>query len=150
MNIQITKIGTKFLETDSQIIDIDICNGNWKYNDDRMESTEKESLTINTICKSSYLSLPVKDAYPVYDHDLFKATGEIQVAEALVRTYDSLIDYLNHRVNNVKDDYKKHGWTEREFTIVLYDLSTRLQKDIVKDLVYEKEALLEVKIKVIE
>ena len=92
----------------------------------------------------------MKDAYPVYDHDLFKATGEIQVAEALVRTYDSLIDYLNHRVNNVKDDYNKHGWTEREFTIVLYDLSTRLQKDIVKDLVYEKEALLEVKIKVIE
>ena len=150
MNIKITKLETGFLRTPREIVDIDICNGNWKYNDDLMETEEKTSLTLNTICKSHYLSQPVKDAYPIYDHDLFKATGEIQVAEAMVRTYDSLLDYLNHRINNVKDDYKKHGWTEREFTIVLYDLTTKLQKDIVKDIVYENNGLCEVKITVVE
>ena len=149
INIQITK-ETGFMKTHEEIVNIDICNGNWKYNDNLMETTEKISLTINNICKTNYLSQPVKDAYPIYDHDLFKATGEIQVSEAMVRTYDSLIDYLNHRVNNVKDDYKKHGWTERTFTIVLYDLTTKLQKDMVKDLVYENDGLCEVKITVVE
>ena len=151
MNIKITKLETGFLRTPTEIIDIDICNGNWKYNDDHMETEEKISLTINNICKSVYLSAPVKDAYPFHDHEKIIEDNELIVTDSMVRIYDSLIDYLNHRINNVKDDYKKHGWTERDFTIVLFDLSiAKFREDAVTDIVYEKECLCEVKITVVE
>ena len=150
MNIKITKQATGIYTEDEVIIDIYINNGNWRYWENYFENNETQSLTINNICKSNYLSQPVKNAYPIHDHDLLKKTGELQVTGAMVRTYDSLIDYLNHRINHVKEDYKKHGWDEREFTIVLYDLTTKLQKDIVKDIVYEKEGLCKVEIRVVE
>lgn len=150
INIKITKKETGF-RNDKKIIDADICNGNWKYWDNHYEFEEKETLTINNICKSIYLSAPVKDAYPFYDHEAVKERHELIVTDAMVRTYDSLIDYLNHRVNNCKEDYKKHGWTERTFTIVLFDLSTsKFRDDAVADVVYEKECLCEVKITIME
>lgn len=143
MNIKITKLETGFLRTPSKIIDIDICCGNWKYWDDHKETTEKQSLTINTICNSTYLSLPVKDAVGMHDENEWKENRKIIIADAFVRTYDSLIDYLNHRINNAKDSCLK----EHTFHCVLFE-DNCLSKDqtVVNDITYEKESLLEVKI----
>lgn len=149
LNIQITKENR--YDGQEKILDIDIKNGNWKYWEDHFEFEEKQSLTINNICKSFYLSTPVKDAYPFYDYEHLEETNELIVKDAMVRTYDSLLDYLNHRVNNCKDDYKKHGWTEREFTIILFKLGTdKFRCGAVEDIVYEKECLCEVKITIME
>ena len=151
MNIKLTKIGTGFLEDDCEIVNIDITNGHWKYNDDHMETDAKEPLTINSINKAHYLHLPVKDAYPFCDHDLLREKNEYKVVDAMVRTYDTLLSYLNCRIENTKEDYWEHGWTEREFTIVLFDLaSEKFREDVTKDVVYEKEALCEVEITVVE
>ena len=151
MNITITKIGTGIFETDSKIADIDICNGNWKYNDDHMETDEKIPLTINTIRKSRYLSQPVKDAYPFYNHDAVKENNELIVTDAMVRIYESFLEYLNCRIENTKEEYCKFGWTERTYNIVLFDLaSNKFRDDVTGDIVYEKEALLEVKFTVVE
>ena len=151
MNIQITKIKNGFLRNNEEIANIDINCGNWKYWEHTMKTDEKISLTLNNICKTHLLHQPVKDAYPFYDHEKAKENYELIVTDAMVRTYDSLIDYLTHRINNCKDDYKKYSWTESDFTIVLFDLSTKkFRDDIVTDIVYEKEALCEVKITIVE
>jgi len=151
MNITITKIGTKIFETDSKIADIDICNGNWRYIDDHMDTDEKVPLTINTIRKSHYLSQPVKDAYPFYDHEALQENDEIKVIDAMVRIYDSFLEYLNCRIDNTKEEYLKYGWTERTYNIVLFDLaSKKFRTGVTEDIAYEKEALLEVKFTVVE
>lgn len=151
MNIQITKIEKGFLSNENEIVNIDICNGHWKYEENNWEDG-KISLTLNNICKAHYLHQPVKDAYPFYDFEEVKENNNLIVTDAMVRTYDSLIDYLTHRINNTKEDYKKHGWTERTFTIVLFDLSTKkFRDDVTTDIVYEQEGLYcEVKITVVE
>lgn len=149
MNIQITKIGTKFFETDRQIANIDVCNGNWKYNDNLMETEDKVPLTINTIRQAHYLAFPVSDAYPIHNKEE-ALKGNLVVEEALVRPYDSLLEYLNCRIANQKEDYKKWGWTERTYNIVMFSESKSSRKDIVADRVFDKKTLLEVKIEVIE
>ena len=149
MNIEITKIGTKFLETDKTIADIDICNGNWKINEDWMETYDKIPLTINTIGKSRYLTLPVKDAYPFYNKEALIERNECIVEDAMVRPYDSLLEFLNCRINNAKEDFKKFKWwNERTFTCVLFDSKIRPSRDedITGEFVYENKALLEIKI----
>ena len=151
MNITLTKIGTGIFETDSKIADITICNGNWRYNDDHIDTDEKVPLTINTIRKSHYLSQPVKDAYPFYDHEALQENNEIKVIDAMVREYDSLLEYLNCRIDNTKEGYCKYGWTERTYNIVLFDLSSKkFRENVTEDIVYEKDALLEVKFTVME
>lgn len=147
INIKITKLETSFLRTPTEIVDIDICNGNWKYNDDMMENTEKESLTINTVCKSAYLSLPVKDAIGYHDKKAWEENREIKITGATVRTYDSLLDYLNCRINNVKESCLK----EHIFHCVLFENNSFSRDNkATNDIVYEKEALCEVKITVVE
>ena len=151
MNIKLTKIGTGFLENDREIVNIDITNGHWKYWDYHMETDAKEPLTINSINKAHYLHFPVKDAFPYCDTKLAREKHEYKVIDAMVRTYDTLLSYLNCRIENTKEDYWKFGWAEDKFTIVLFDLaSEKFREDVTKDVVYEKEALCEVKITVVE
>ena len=158
MNIQITQKGDKMFETDRKIVDIDVCNGNWKYNDDMMETDEKIPLTINTINESYYLDLPVKDVYAFHDNELFAETGEIQIKDASVRTYDSLLSFLNHRLNNIKEDYKKGTYKlldydkkgGRVFTAVLFEEKRGQDNDVINDIIYVKKGMIEVKIAVIE
>ena len=150
MNIQITKIGTG-LRTNEEIVNIDICNGNWKYNDWYMETDEKISLTMNNITEAEYLHYPVKDAYPHYDMEKARKY-ELEVIDASIRSYDSLHKYLVYRINNCKEDYKEHGWTERTFNIILFDEKyvKSDEQTVVKDIVYENQGLCEVKITVVE
>jgi len=152
MNIQIIKNETGFLKTPYEIVNIDINNGHWKYVDNLMETEEKISLTINSIRKSHYLEKPVKDAYPFYDHEHLKETNELKVTDAMVRSYETLLDFLNCRINNTKEDYKRHGWTEREFEAVLFDLKyvRATEDDVVGNMVYEADENITVKIKVVE
>lgn len=159
LEIKITKIETGFLRTNKEIATIDICNGHWKYNDNMMETDEKISLTLNTIGKAYYLSKPVKDAYPYYDHKLYKETGEIKVKEASVRLYDNLLDFLNCRINNVKDDYKKGTYKLLDydkkggmtFNCVLFEDDIMLSEStVVNDITFKKDGLLEINIKVVE
>ena len=157
LNVKITQIGVGFLETDKEIVNIDVCNGNWKYNDDMMESDEKIALTINTVNKAHYLHMPVKDAYPLHNHKAFDETREIKVIDALVRPYDNLLTFLNCRLNNVKEDYRKGTYDLLDyadkggetFMCVLFD-DENSRDDVVGDIVYKKDALIEVKIAVIE
>ena len=152
MNIQITKIGTGFLESDKVIADIDICNGNWKYTDNLMESEDKIPLTLNTIRKSHYLDKPVKDAYPFYDHDKLVNDDEIVVTGAMVRTYDNLLDFINCRIKNTKEDHKRHGWTERTFEAILFEkvYVRATEDDVVANISYESKGLIEVRMEIIE
>ena len=152
MNIQITKIGKGFLETDEEIVNIDICNGHWKYWDTYTE--EKVSLTINTIRNAHYINLPVKNAYGFTDVELYNETGEIQTEKAIVRTYNTLLDYLNCRIGNVKEDYKKGHYGRyykdgRTFNAVLFKEPRRCN-DICESIPYELDGEIEVKITVVE
>ena len=156
LNIEITKKGTGFFTDDETIVKIDVNNGNWKYWEDSQEGHEKTSLTINNICKSHYIHLPVKDAYGFHDHDLYNETGEIQVKSASVRTYDSLLDYLNYRINNVKEDVKSGTWkllnydeNGRIFNATLFK-EVRGNNDVCEDITYELDGEIEVLIKVVE
>jgi hypothetical protein len=78
-------------------------NGNWKYNDDYMDSEDLEPITINTIGNTHYLTLPVKDFLPSYDWDKYHESGELVEIGGTWRLYHSFIEYLNCRINNVKD-----------------------------------------------
>lgn len=158
MNVKITQKGVGFLESDKEIVNIDVCNGNWKYWDYLMENDEKVALTINTVNKAHYLHLPVKDVIPSHDHKAFEETREIVVKSASVRTYDNLLTYINCRLGNVKDDYKRGAYElfnydekgGETFHCVIFENNEHLSGDVVKDIVFEKEALLEVKIAVVE
>lgn len=155
--IEITQIGKGFLSSDRKIVEIDICNGRWKYWDYYIETDEKIALTINTIGEAHYIGLPVKDAYGFHDDDLYNETGEIQIADAIVRTYCTLLDYLNHRLSNVKEDVKSGTWkllnwdeNGRIFNAVLFDEPRRSSDDICEDITYTLEGEIEVKISVVE
>ena len=148
IEIQITKIGNGFLETDKEIANICVCNGNWKYWDDYFEGYEKESLTINTINKAHYLSLPVNDAYPIHNHEE-AVQGNLIVEQAIVRPYSNLLEYLNCRIKNTKEEYCKYGWTERTYNIVMLEGKVN-RKDVVADRVYDKKSELEITFRVIK
>ena len=158
MNIQITQKDTEERRNGKELVNIDVCNGNWKYIDDVMETYEKIPLTINTVNKSYYLDAPVKDAFGFHDDKIYNETGEIQIKEASVRTYDSLLSFLNYRLNNVKEEYKKGtykllGYHENGghvFNAVLFEKPCREDNDVISDIKYVKESLIEVKIAVIE
>ena len=143
MNIEIVKKGTRFLETDETLAEITICNGNWKYNDRLMETDEKISLTINNLCESSILMNPVKDAYPIHNHEEALENHNLIVEKAIIRAYDNLLTYLNYRINNTKEEYKKYGWTERTYTIVMFE-ETVDREDITTAPKYNKHYLVEV------
>ena len=155
LNIQITQIGTG-LTSDELIADIDVCNGNWKYWDKYMETDEKVSLTLNTIRQSYYIELPIKDAYGFHDFDLYDKTGELKIESAAVRTYNTLLDYLNCRIGNIKEDVKKGHYERyyaeeggRTFNAVLFK-EPRTSKDVCEAITYNKKAMIEVKIAVVE
>ena len=102
-----------------EIVEIEICNGNWKYWDNYMESTEKESLTINTFNKAHYLAFPVKDEIKFdLDKEAYEK-GEIIYRQKSVRIYDTLLEFLNCRINNVKED--AHIFKEQTFECVIFD-----------------------------
>ena len=153
LNIQITN------QTNEKIIDLDVNCGNWKYNDDYMETDEKISLTMNNIFEAHYLGLPVKDAYGIHDRELWENERKIQVEKAYVRPYETLHKYLCHRINNAKEEfkspvcdimeYKEKGIT---YTAVLFDeiYVKNDDEDIVKPTEYELETMITVKINWVE
>ena len=150
MNIQIQKeTGTYKGEN---IVEIDIKNGNWKYWDNHMETDEKISLTINNICKAFILNQPVKDTYSFHDQKAWKENREIKITSASVREYETLLTYLNYRINNAKEDYKKWGDTEKTYTAVLFDeeFKSSCTKDVTENMIYEIDGLITVKIRVVE
>ena len=159
INVKITKKGLGFFESDKEIVDIDICNGAWKYWDCYMETNEKVPITINTITKAHFLHYPVKDAFPHHDMDLYKETGEIKVVDASIRVYENLLSFLNCRIDNVKQDYKKGTYKLLDYdkkggvtfyaTLFDYDIR-RSEETVINDIIFENEGLIEVKIKVIE
>lgn len=156
LEIEITQKGKRFHD-DRIIARICICNGNWKYWDDMMEYGTETSLTINTINNSSYLTLPVKDACGIHDFDLYKETGEIQINQAVIRTYDSLLEFLNCRINNIKEDVKDgsyyryyHKKGGRTFNAVLFEQERYSSKDICEEITFAEESAIEVKIKVVD
>lgn len=103
---------------DTEIVEIEICNGNWKYWDDYMDSTEKESLTINTINKAHYLHFPVQDVLQYgLDEEAYE-NGEIVYKKETVRLYHSLLKYLNCRIKNVKES---RLFKDQTFECVIYD-----------------------------
>ena len=110
-----------------EIVEIEICNGNWKYWDDYMEQlpSQKESLTINTINKSYYLHYPVKDEIQHYDYELYKQTGELKKTYKSFRVYDSLLQYLNCRIENVKEDCGKFSDNKHTFRCAIFDDVTK-------------------------
>lgn len=150
LNVQIEK-KTGIYEN-KLIADIDINNGNWKYWEIYTDGAEKQTLTINNVHDSVILNAVVKDAIGIHDTELWKNETELKVKDAMVRRYDNLLSYLNCRVNNVKDDFKKHGWTERTFTAVMFEevYVKSADESVVRDIVYEADGLIEIKIKVIE
>lgn len=105
-----------------EIVEIEISNGNWKYWDDYMDGFEKESLTINTINKAHYLHFPVKDEIQHYDYDLYRETGELVETDKSFRVYDSLVEYLNCRINNAKE-YKYDN--KHTFRCAIFDDITK-------------------------
>ena len=143
-----------------EIVEIEICNGNWKYWDDYMDSTEKESLTINTFNKAHYLAFPVNDEIKFdIDQEAYENDGEIIYRQKSVRTYDSLLNYLNCRIQNVKED--AHIFKEQTFECVLFDDIEGMtsERTLTENLVYKSEEsrlgnkgakILTVKIEVIE
>ena len=151
LNIQLTEQETGIFGHDRKIVEIDIKNGAWKYWDYHKEDDEKTSLTINNVSKAHYLHYPVKDAYPFYDNDELRNNNKIVVTDAMVRTYDTLLSYLNCRINNMKEENKKYGWTEMTKYITLFDDSiVRNSDDVTADVIYEKSCLVKVEIKVVE
>ena len=148
MNIQI-KQANKYGEMET-IADIDIKNGNWKYWDTYMETTEKQTLTINNIQEMNLINQPVKDAIGIHDKELWENERELVISDASVRTYQNLLSYLNYRINNTKEDYKKWGRSYNRYTAVLYDEEFYLTKDedVVRNITYKAQGLIEIKIKV--
>ena len=123
-----------------EIVEICICNGNWKYWDDYMEAlpSEKQSLTINTINKAYYLHYPVKDEIQHYDYDLYKKTGELKETDKSFRAYESLLSFLNYRIDNVKEDYCKWNDKEHTFRCAIFDDITRYaEKTIESEISYK-------------
>lgn len=150
MNIQITK--ENHYGEQEKIVNIDIKNGNWKYWDRYCKGEEKQTLTINNVHDMTIINQPVKDALAYHDIELFKETGKLKMTCASVRTYDNLLSYLNCRINNAKDDYKKWGYTERRYTAVLFEEEFYLTKDetAIRDITFECKGLIEITIKVLE
>ena len=144
MQIKITKHETGFLRTPETIVEIDINCGNWKYWDDMQETTEKTSLTINNIGKSYYLTTPVKDAIGYHDQEAWEENREIIIKGASVRTYDSLLEYLNCRINNAKESCLKN----HTFNAVMFeeDFVKSTDNTVVKDIVYTKPVRITVEI----
>lgn len=140
----------------TEIVNIDIKNGNWKYIDDTMETDEKISLTMNNVREAYYLSMPVKDEYPHYDWDLYKETGEVKQIGATVRTYDNLHEFLICRINNTKEDAtRKYRYEEKiinHYKCALLDKKFVKTADVTMDseIVFEKKDDLTVTIEVIE
>lgn len=150
LEIKITKKETG-IRNDETLAEITVNNGNWKYWENHMETTEKQTLTINNIHDARILNQPVKDAIGIHDQEAWKNDREIKVIDAGVRTYDNLLSYLNCRINNVKDCYKRHGWTEAHYTAVLFDEVFKLTKDdtVTANIEFETEGLIEIDIRVI-
>ena len=151
LEIQITQKTGTLRNDDEKIVEITVNNGNWKYWDKYTEGTEKQTLTINNIHDAHILNQPVKDAIAYHDQEAWKNNREIIVAGASVRTYDNLLSYLNCRINNVKDRYKRHGWTKAHYTAVLFDEVFKLTKDdtVTANIEFETEGLIEIDIRVI-
>lgn len=121
-----------------EIVEIEICNGNWKYWDDFMDGIEKQSLTINTINKAYYIHFPVKDEIQHYDYDLYKETGELKKTHKTFRTYESLLSFLNYRIDNFKEEYCKWNTKEHTFRCVIFDDITRYSdKTLESEMSYE-------------
>jgi len=129
INIQIRAKRTGYTDDNKLLVEIDINNGHWKYWEDFMETQEKQNLTINNICKTVYLNQPVKDQIQKHDLKLYKETRELKVIGHDTRLYDNLLSYLNYRIDNLKEDYKKFGKYEwgrtLEAEIKLFNFSGR-------------------------
>lgn len=134
------------------IVDIDINRGNWKYWDRYFQNREKIKLTINNIHDVTIVNMPVKDAVPIWDMDIWENERELIVKDACIRTYDNLLSYLNCRIDNMKELNKKYGRMHENWTAVLFEREIVRNKDnaVVRDIKYEQEDLIEICIKVVE
>ena len=151
MNITITqKTGRLTIYENKKIAEITICNGNWKYWETYMETTEKQTLTMNNIGEAILLAQPVKDAYPIHDHKAFEEERKIIVKEAHVRTYNTLHYYLTCRIANLKEDYKKYGWTDLTANVVLFEDKYIRNDKVTDEINYELCGLIEIKLEVVE
>lgn len=153
-NINIEK-ANKYNEFET-IVEININNGNWKYWDDYMESDDKISLTINNIGEAYYLTQPVKEAVGMYDIELLKQ-NKAKVVGANINTFNTLIEFINYRLNNVKEDVKSNIYDivfakkgGRTFNAVLLDQPTFTSKDIVEDITYSDATEIRMTIKLVE
>lgn len=141
MNIQIRNKAK-----DVELVNIDIKNGNWKYWDDYMDNNEKETITINNTHDFHYINLPVKDAIPYYDPEALE-NNELKITKAFIRPYDSLLGYLNCRIQNIKET---KGKKELTANIIIFDEDFDNDKDVCEDIIYHKDQMVEVKIKVVD
>lgn len=153
MNIQITQKTSKYVTWNNEkVVEIDIKNGNWKYWDYHQDTNEKTSLTINNIADAFYLHQPVKDTYTFYNHEAIKNEHKLIIEGVDVRMYETLIEYLNRRINNAKEDYKAYGDKEKVYKCVLFEqeFENSRTNDATGNIIYEVEGLLEVKITMVE
>ena len=131
-----------------------IKNGRWTYSEKYLEEPIK--LTINNVFQTDLLQMPVRDAYGYIDNTLYKKTGKIQIKKADVRKYHTLLDFLNYRINNVKEEYKSKTYdllfkdTGHTFNAVLFEDEYDKSNDITKEIVNNKIMAIEVNIAIIE
>ena len=146
-NIKITKETGAVYEKE-KIVEIDINNGHWKYWDNFAETEEKTSLTMNNFYDATYLKYPVKDAVIHYNQKELEENRKLVQDDAYVRTYDTLMGYLNCRIHNFKDMRSK----EMTLYIVLFEQKfvRSNEDDITGNIVYEQEGLLKVEFKKVE
>lgn len=154
-NIQIIAKRNGYTDENTKIAEIDICNGHWKYWGEELENNgEKIGLTLNNISKAYNLFRPVKDEIPRYDFKHYEKTGEIIEIGKITRDYDNLLEFINCRIDNLKEDMKKKSWeiigeNSKEYPcFVFFDRSSN--DSIRENIVYGYDEELLVKIIVIE
>lgn len=147
LNIQITKETGDIYEGE-KIIDIDINNGHWKYWDIYSQTTEKTTLTLNNFYEATFLTQPVKDAITHFDENEWEKNKKLIIDDAYVRTYDTLMDYLNCRICNIKEMNKK----EMTLFITLFkqEYVKSNECSVIEDITYKQYGLLKVEIKKVE
>lgn len=135
INLKIIAKRTGQRDAYKTLVNIDIKNGNWYYWDIHQKTSTKVPISINTVCKSFYLSLPVKDQIETED-------------KSIVRTYDSLLEYLNFRLNYINDNYWRIlDTTTVEFEITLFKCGFLNREDITAYIPYlvDEEAIVKIR-----
>lgn len=142
-------------QKEEKIVEIDVNNGRWKYWDDYFDNDEKIPLTINTVYESKYLHLPVKIGNAIYDTEVYKEEGKLVMKDAYTICYDSLLSFLNYRIDSIKKDIKsgfyKSFYEEKGgkkiFATLFDDYHYENEKTVISDVKYECVGMIKVNIK---